>query len=291
MWAPDDVTAPDSIDWVDETPTIASISDIHGYLEPFRSALTAVGAQDEFDPLVTTADDGTVHWADNDYVLVVNGDLIDRGPANEACLALLSRLVEAAPPGRVRYHLGNHEMAVLFPDMFGWPDTYSVELDAEARRTFLRAVARGDVPVAFEGYEYTYSHAGANDSVDVSAVNETAAAAAAETLATPDEEDGQATQREIARRHDSVFGLGGVHGRGADAGLLWMDFTHMREDAPPQIVGHSRHKEPTRTGAVVCQNVIRSNRHSPGGECVLLETPDGLRAVVRRAESVELIDL
>jgi len=156
MWVQDDASVPHGIDWFrrdGQTPTIASISDIHGYLDAFRSALTAVGEADGYDPLVTVDDDGRVHWADNDYVLLLNGDLVDRGPANDECVSLLARLLAEAPPGRVRYHLGNHEMAVLFPDMFGWPDTYSVGLDRDRRAAFCRSVAMGVVPVAFEGYE------------------------------------------------------------------------------------------------------------------------------------------
>ena len=288
------VTAPDSIDWFREegaTPTIVSVSDVHGYLDAFRSALTAVGETDEHSPLVTADDDGRLHWADNDYVLVVNGDLVDRGPANEECLDLVARLAEESPEGRVRYHLGNHEMAILFPDMFGWPGTYSVELQSEERRAFVETVAVGAVPVAFEGYGYTYSHAGSNDPVDVSAVNETAVAAATEILDSLDEDDAEARQRDIADRHHAVFGLGGLHGRGASAGLLWMDFAHMRKDAPPQVVGHSRHQSPTRRGQVVCENVIRSNNGSPGGEAVLLETPEGLSTVVREPDGVSVTDL
>lgn len=291
MRFPADVTAPEGIEWTDGTPTIVSISDVHGYLEEFRSALTAVGETDDHDPVVTTDSDGQLHWADNDYLLLVNGDLIDRGPANEACLDLVGRLMAEAPEGRVRYHLGNHEMAVLFPDMFGWPGTFSVELAPAERQTFVEAVAEGAVPAAFEGYEYTYSHAGSNDTIDVPAVNDSAAVAAAEVLETPEDEDGEGRQREIASRHDAVFGLSGMFGRGAEAGLLWMDFEHMREDAPPQVVGHTRHGEPTRREQVVCANVIRSNQGSPGGECVLLETPDALSAVVRKPSGVETMEL
>ena len=284
---PDEVPTPDGVGWFDndETdPTIVSISDIHGYLDAARRALTAVGETDEYPPIVTSDSDGQLHWADNDYLLLVNGDLIDRGPDNDACLELLGRLVREAPPGRVRYQLGNHEMAVLFPDMFTWPGTYSIELDSQSRKQFVRAVADGTVPVAFEGYEYTYSHAGSNEPVAVGRVNETAASAAAELLGAADASERR--QRGIASDHETVFGLGGVHGRGADAGLLWMDFRHMRADAPPQIVGHSRHQTPTRTGNVVCENVIRSNRNTPGGEAVLLETPDSLVAVVREDDGV-----
>lgn len=294
MRVPAAATAPDGIHQLreeDATPTIVSLSDVHGYLDAFRSALTAVSETEEYDPVVTVDSDGELHWAGNDYVLVVNGDLIDRGPANEECLALLARLVEEAPPGRVRYHLGNHEMAVLFPDMFGWPGTYSVELPPAERWAFVRAVARGAVPVAFEGYEHTYSHAGSNEEVDVPAVNDIVARAGGDLLALDDDEDSEGVQREIAERHDTVFGLGGLHGRGKSAGLLWMDFRHMREDAPPQIVGHTRHGSPTRRGEVVCQNVIRMNLETPGGEAVLLETPDSLSAVVRDHDGVTVTEL
>jgi len=289
MRVPDDLTAPDGIESFREdgaTPTIVSISDVHGYLDAFRSALTAVGETAQFDPVVTVDAEGELHWADNDYILIINGDLIDRGPANDECLALLARLIEEAPAGRVRYHLGNHEMAVLFPEMFGWPGTYSVELAPADRWAFVKAVAKGAVPVAFEGYEYTYSHAGSNEEFDVPTVNAIAAAAGGDLLALEDEAEEESTHREIASRYDQVYGLGGLHGRGRAAGLLWMDFKHMREDAPSQIVGHTRHGSPTRRGDVVCQNVIRMNQGSQGGEGVLVETPDGLSAVVRDGDGV-----
>lgn len=292
MRFPADVTAPDGVDWFrdrGDSPTIVSLSDVHGYLDAARSALTAVGETEAHPPVVTVGDDGRLRWAGNDYLLLVNGDLVDRGPDNEACLDLVARLVDEAPPGRVRYHLGNHEMAVLFPAMFRWPGVFSVELERDPRERFVDAVASGALPAAFEGYEYTYSHAGSNDPIDVPAVNATAATAAEEAA---DALDGtQQAQRDIAAANSSVFGLGGVRGRGKDAGLLWMDFTHMRHEAPPQVVGHSRHERPTRKGNAVCQNVIRSNRASEGGEAVLLETPDGLTAVVREADGVSTMEV
>ena len=121
--------APNGIDWFQnrgETPTIVSLSDVHGYLDAARNALTAVGETDEYPPVVTVDDEGRLHWADNDYLLLLNGDLLDRGDRNRACLALLERLAGEAPVGRVRYHLGNHEMAVLFPERFQWPGVYSI---------------------------------------------------------------------------------------------------------------------------------------------------------------------
>lgn len=273
---------PDGVDEFDGEPRIVHISDVHGYLDDARSALHAVGETDRFDPVVTADDAGRLHWADNDYVLVVNGDLIDRGPANEACLDMVWRLQREAPSGRVRYHLGNHELAVLLPTFVRWPGAYSTSLDAEDRRGFLERVREGNVSAAFEGYDHTYSHAGRNDSIATAEVNATVRSAAADLLEAGG--DDEAVQRRLEREHDHVFGIGSGGGRGPDAGLCWMDFTHLDASAPPQVVGHTKRAEPVRKGNVVCGNVIRTNHHSPGGEGVLVEGPDGLIAVTRRAD-------
>jgi hypothetical protein len=266
----------------DATPPVVSLSDVHGYLDDARSALLAVGETDRFDPVVTADRDGALHWAGNDYVLVFNGDLVDRGPDSEACVETALRLMREAPPGRVRYHLGNHEMAILLPRVLDWPGTYSVDLDPERRRAFVSLVAGGVVACAFEGYRHTYSHAGDNDPVDAASVNATAREAGNELLAAMDEGRYDHVQERVPEEYGRVFGLGGVYGRGESAGLLWMDFRHVSEAAPPQVVGHTRQDCPVRVGDVVCGNVIRTNRGSIGGEAVLVETPADLVAVVRR---------
>ena len=280
--------------------TIVSVSDVHGYLAAARSALTAVGETDRFDPVVETDDDGRLHWAGNDHVLVVNGDLIDRGPDNAAAVAAVDRLAGEAPPGRVRYHVGNHEMALLLPAVLHWPGTYSGEVGDDVRRAFYGRIRSGLLAAAFEGYRYTYSHAGQPEAFDVAAANRDLRRAADRLLAALDgAEDGgdggagqnlpeadadrefEAVQEAVAAEYDLLFGTDGWSGRGADAGLTWMDFAYMPETAPSQVVGHSRQPRPTRTGEVVCGNVIRSTRGSPGGEAVLVETPDELVAVRR----------
>ncbi len=274
--------APDGIEWFRDrgaTPAIVSLSDVHGYLDAARNALTAVGETDEYPPVVTEDREGRLHWADNEYLLVINGDLIDRGDRNRACLALLERLAEEAPAGRVRYHLGNHEMAVLFPERFRWPGVYSIEMDDDLRRSFVESVADSRVVVAFEGYQYTYSHAGANQPFDVGTANEQARDAGRRLLTMLRDERYREDQLDVLSEYDLVFGVGGQFGWGPSAGLLWMDFEHMRETAPPQVVGHSRQQRPTRTGDVICENVIRSNLGAPGGEAVVIERPDGIAAV------------
>ncbi len=274
---------PDSVDWYGRQgvePTIVSISDIHGYLDSARNALTAVGDTDAYPPVVTADADGRLHWAGNEYLLVFNGDLIDRGDDNRACLELVSRLASEAPPGRVRYHLGNHEMAALFPDRFRWPGVFSIELDEDLRQSFVDHVAAGRITVGFEGYHHTYTHAGDAEPLDVPALNGAARMAGKDLHALFEAGRFDEDHLEVLPEYESVFAIGEGGGRGPSAGPLWMDFKHMPPDAPPQVVGHSRHQQPTRNGQVVCENVIRANLGLPGGEAVVLEQPDELVAVV-----------
>jgi len=83
----------DGVRGLDGDPLVVSLSDIHGYLGSVRSALRTVGDHSRYAPLVEADDEDRLHWAGGDeYVLVFNGDLIDRGPENEAVLALVERL-------------------------------------------------------------------------------------------------------------------------------------------------------------------------------------------------------
>jgi len=269
---------PPTVEAATGTPRIIHISDIHGYLADARSALTAVGDTDRFPPIVTNDNDGRLHWAENDYVLIINGDVVDRGPASAKCLELVWRLQQEAPPGRVHYHLGNHELAILLPTFVRWPRAYSTTLDPDEQRAFITRVAEGDVTVAYEGYEYTYSHAGRNEAFRAADVNAQAQAAASELLA---EGIDSTTQERIASHYATICQLGRNVGRGADAGICWMDFAHLESSAHPQIVGHSKRLKPVRKGKVVCGNVIRANQGTPGGEGVLLEEQMGLTAIRR----------
>ena len=69
-------------------PAIVSISDIHGYLEDARQALLTLRDHPDYEPVVTAGSDCRLHWVDQNYVLVFNGDLVDRGPNNEGILVL-----------------------------------------------------------------------------------------------------------------------------------------------------------------------------------------------------------
>ena len=276
----------DSIDSlsVSDEPTIVSISDIRGYLAEARSALLTLSDHPDYEPLVTTTDDVALQWADNDYVLVFNGDLVDRGPNNEEVLAMVARLIEEAPTGRVRVTLGNHEWMFMIADAYQYADWYSATVSDEERLEYLQQIADGHVVAAYEGHTFTYAHAGAAESYEVSTVNESLIEAAAElkmAIGTPED---SVIQSELPEKHPEVLARGNRGVKGPGAGLVWIKFDHLPADAPPQIVGHTRQTRPQTNGNIHCQDLLLENRDSPGGQGVFVETPESLVAVLRERE-------
>ncbi|WP_435344453.1 metallophosphoesterase [Haloarchaeobius sp. HRN-SO-5] len=269
------------------SPTVVSLSDVHGHLDRARSALLTLSDHGEFEPVVEAGVDGRLHWAGNDYVLVFNGDLIDRGPDSEECVALARRLREEAPTGRVRYLLGNHETFLLQPPAPERDRWYCDRVGDEERRRFYDEILAGEVTVAYEGYEHTFVHAGAAAGVDAAAANEALWDAATQLRHAVGTDRDAAVHSQVFREFDRVFMYGDdtvYSGRGPTAGILWLDFQHLPGDAPPQVVGHSRHEEVTRDGNVVCGDVVLDNVGSPGGEAVVVETPTSLWALARDAD-------
>jgi hypothetical protein len=265
-------------------PAIVSISDIHGYLEAARSALLTLSDHPEYDPVVTQDDSGLLHWAGNDYVLVFNGDLIDRGPSNVETLQMVSRLVTEAPTGRVRVTLGNHEMGVLTPALFMWDNWFSGQVVASGRRTLVQEILGGRVVAAYQGYNVAYAHAGHEEEYAAKDVNDALTAAAQQLHGLIGGGADAAVQQQLVDDYPFVLGMGQHHLKGPDAGLIWKDFRHLPSDSPPQVVGHTRHDEVTQKGQLICENVIRNTVDSPGGEAVLVETADGLVALQRAAD-------
>ena len=227
-------SARDGVAGVDaDEPLVVSISDIHGYLGAARSALRTLGDHDDYDPLVAADDDGTLHWAGGtEYVLVFNGDLIDRGPDNDGVVALVERLAAEAPPGHVRVTLGNHEWGVLCPDIVRWDEWYSGQRSDDDRRRLCAAVDRGHVVAAFDGYGFTYAHAGLPREYDPARLNDRLAAAAAELAEVVGTSDDEPTQYHLVEEYDDVLGLGKGGGRGFGAGIAWLDFRYLPGTAP-----------------------------------------------------------
>lgn len=262
-------------------PAVVSISDIHGYLTEAQSALLTLSDHATLPPVVTTDGDGTLHWAEENYILVFNGDLIDRGPANEAVLEMVSRLAREAPRGRVRVTLGNHEHMLTSPDEFPFHGWYSTQVTDRHRQRFLQWIQAGYVVAAYRGHNVTYAHAGAPEPYTISEVNKSLIAAADELFEVLGTEQDAATQHRLTETYKTVLGTGDGYLKGTGAGLVWLDFSNLPSDAPPQVVGHTRHDTPTQKGTVYCQNVLRNTQGTPGGEAVFVETPDALLSLSR----------
>ena len=267
-----------------DPPAVVSISDIHGYLTDARSALLALDDRSGYPPVVVADADGTLHWADENYVLVFNGDLIDRGPANDAVLELVSRLIDEAPLGRVRVTLGNHEHILIAPDAFRFIRWYSTQVSTQHRHRFIQWIQSGHVIGAYHGHNVTYAHAGYPEPYDVTTVNEALAEAADELAAAIGTDNDAATQHRVAETYDTVLGTGDGRKKGPGAGLVWLGLSHLPHTAPLQVVGHTRHQAPAQKGDVYCQNVLQDNHGSPGGEAVFVETPDALVSLTRTAD-------
>ncbi len=269
----------------DSEPTIVSISDIHGFLGEAQNTLLMLGEHPHYDPIVETDAARRLHWAGGEeYVLVFNGDLVDRGPQSERVVKMVARLIDEAPHGHVRVTVGNHEMGVLTPALYNWSDWYSGTRSEDERRAFIEQVLDGHVVAAYDGYNTTYVHAGQPESFDVETVNEQLAAGAQQLLDELGSPDPFDRQREVVDQYPRVFDYGSETSRGPDAGLTWLDFEYMPEDAPPQVVGHTRQDAPIRRGSVICQNVLRKNRRKEGGEALIVETPEKIAAVGRSPE-------
>ena len=265
-----------------DPPAIVSISDIHGYLQDGRQALLTLRDHPDYKPIVTADSDGRLHWADENYVLVFNGDLIDRGPANEDVLAMVARLIEEAPPGRVRVTLGNHEWMVMIADAYQYADWYSTMVNDDERKEYLQRIAEGHVVAAYEGHTFTYAHAGAPEPYKANTVNEALIEAAAKLESAIGSPEDSAVQAAITDSYPSVLARGDRGVKGPGAGLVWLKFDHLPADAHPQVVGHTRQSRPRTNGNVHCQDLLLNNLDTPGGQGVFVETPDSLVALLRK---------
>lgn len=128
--APRDWSAHPAIVETDAPGTIYALSDVHGGTARMRDLLHAHGVVDAGD-----------RWTAGDAILVVAGDLFDKGPAPLEAVDLLRALepAAAAAGGRVIFTLGNHE-AEFLDDPENDKATKDDGVDAEIR-------ARGGAPV------------------------------------------------------------------------------------------------------------------------------------------------
>ncbi len=107
---PRDFAAYPAVATIDHASTIYALSDVHGGYDRMVTLLAAAGVMASGP---ATPDAAT--WTAHDAVLVVTGDLFDKGPQALEALDLLRALEPqaAAAGGRVIFTLGNHEAEFL----------------------------------------------------------------------------------------------------------------------------------------------------------------------------------
>jgi len=272
-------------------PLIA-VSDVHGYVDEAIETINAAHAYVEEGSLIEH-DGNSYSWGDGEYGLLINGDLLDRGPQNEAALEMVDDLLED-DPDRLQYTLGNHEMFAMFPDLVAeyYADGDPVEdhsfwydMDDRHREQVLTYVAEGIIEPAIEDDGLLYVHGGTREppAVDDLAYTTRRMGAALLHAFRRGDEDFRAVQEDFFERkpeprsdidaegiYDELLGVersedGDI---AAGSGLVWERFHNLPLAVPPQVVGHARGRylseelgtdleNPTQHGNAVDINTLR----------------------------------
>jgi hypothetical protein len=110
---------------------VAVIGDVAGHLDELRAELRRLGA------------DGSTGRLPADLTVIQVGDLVHRGPASDAVVALVDGYLTDQPTQWVQL-VGNHEAQYLRDPVFDWPERIS----ARARNTLRRWWACGQMRAA-----------------------------------------------------------------------------------------------------------------------------------------------
>lgn len=152
---------------LDTTEDVFAIGDPHG--DPKRLAGALAGAK-LIDDASTPPDQ--VKWAGGKSVLVVTGDMIDKGTDSLGVIALLRTLQSDAAThgGRVIVTMGNHEAEFLADPLGDKTKEFSSELQASHMDPKDVADCSGDIgrflcelPIAVRINDWFFSHAGNTD--------------------------------------------------------------------------------------------------------------------------------
>ena len=292
-------------------PWIVSISDIHGY---FDTAMSALETLEDFGyrPLIDVDSSGNVSWAGNNYIIVFNGDIFDRGPKNEQAFNFVKELVE---DGNAVYNIGNHELAAMMPKVYTLAKSrFYRNLNDRRGLEILQDVENGFMKSAVKFYDHTYVHAGMNENYDISRLNSTLSTVAGELAEAQSKSEAEYRSKQEEFLHDftipddSSFDISSLDedmrrvfgfdlregGRGPAAGIAWLNWTHFDDSSgPSQVVGHTRKKFPVRKGSSVNANTIRKNldiiSDEMRGPSITVEKPNGELFVLTRKGNGDVV--
>jgi hypothetical protein len=147
---------------IDRARQIWAIGDIHGDFERLVRLLRTAG-------LIATKPGAAVAWSGGDAVLVITGDMIDKGPRSLDVLRLVRALgpAAAAAGGRVVALMGNHEAEFLAEPGAAKSAEFAKDLRAAGVNPADTAACHGeigeflcDLPMAARIGEWFFCHAG-----------------------------------------------------------------------------------------------------------------------------------
>lgn len=295
-------------------PLIA-VSDIHGYVDETLETVNAAHEYVDEGPLIEH-DGDSYSWGDGEYGLLINGDLLDRGPQNEEALEMVGDLLDD-DPDRLQYTLGNHEMFAMFPDLVAeyYADGDPVEehsfwydMDDEQREQLLTHVTEGDIEPAIENDGLLYVHGGTDGYPEIDDIAYTTRRMGASLLQAfrRGDEDFRQVQQDFFQRkpeprkdidaegiYDDLLGVERTEDGdiAAGSGLVWERFHNLPLDVPAQVVGHTRGEylseeldddieNPTQHGNAVNINTVRDmvTGHSDHAS-VLVDDDDGYQTI------------
>jgi hypothetical protein len=147
---------------IDGAPQIWAIGDIHGDYERLVQLLRTAG-------LIAAKPTAAAAWSGGNAVLVITGDMIDKGPRSVDVLRLVRALgpAAAAAGGRVVALMGNHEAEFLAQPDAEKSAEFANELNTAGLNPADTAACRGDIgrflcdlPMAARLGEWFFCHAG-----------------------------------------------------------------------------------------------------------------------------------
>ena len=160
-----DWTANPAVVEVDTKATVYAIGDVHGDPVTLAHVLFTGGLM---SPETTTP--GDVHWSAADGVLVMPGDMIDKGSQSLAVIALLQALKADATSkgGQVIITMGNHEAEYL-PNPTGDKTSEFQQEMAKAPAPLQQAVTTFlcNLPIAARVNDWFFCHGGNTDGRDI----------------------------------------------------------------------------------------------------------------------------
>ena len=270
---------------------IVAISDIHGQFDMAMDTLQALDHAG-YKPIVQKASDGQWEKTNSNYRLVLNGDMMDRGPENKRCTRWAINLCRRDD---VEYLIGNHETLILsnlIPRF--WAS--GMKPGSEIKGEFLDELSEGNIKGVFKGDDYLYLHAGQdfsdpmydgiNEEEIITEINSAVRKwkdvdSSQYKIDNPDEFITDSDKEEFwQQRAWCMDGRSG--GRGPKAGITWRDWKHGVSSG--QIVGHTKGTKPRYKNGSLNVNTIRENIKKNSiepGRSISIETPDELFTLTR----------